>query len=51
MKKVEFKVPLDQLYEIIAGCYDNEGAEYCGLLVRIVDKTILSFNSGKPYLL
>ena len=51
MKKVEFKVPLNKLYEVEASCYDTEGADYCGLLVRIVDKTILSMNSDLPYLL
>ena len=51
MKKVEFKVPLNQLYEVEASCYDTEGADYCGLLVRIVDKTILSMNADLPYLL
>ena len=51
MKKVEFKVPLNQLYEVVASCYDTEGADYCGILVRIVDKTILSLNHDLPYLL
>ena len=48
---MEFEVPLNQLYEIVAGCFHTEGSNFCGVLVRIRDRKTLMLNDGKPYLL
>ena len=44
-------MPLNQLYEIVAGCFHTEGSEFSAVLVRIADEKILQINQGKPYLL
>ena len=44
-------MPLEELYEIIAGCNDTEGANFCGVLVKVVDENIKNFNGGMDFLL
>ena len=51
MKQVMYQVPLNQLYRVIASCMYSEDAQFCPVLVKIVDSDILKENSGKPYLL
>ena len=41
MTKVMYSVPLSKLYQVVASCQYNEGAEYCPVLVQIKDKDIL----------
>ena len=50
-ENVEFLVPLNKLYELVASCQHVEGSDYCGALVRIVDKKVLEINKGNRYLL
>ena len=50
LEQVEFRVPLNQLYQIHASCHHTEGSEFCGLLVRIIDKKTLEVNGGKKWL-
>ena len=42
---------LNELYQIVAGCFHTEGSDFCGVLVRIVDDNILALNNGRRYLL
>ena len=51
MKMVMYSVPLNKLYRIMASCQFNEGADFCPVLVEIVDKTIIKINNGTRYLL
>lgn len=50
-QKVEFLIPLNDLYELMASCMHTEGSNFCGTLVKIVDPTILALNNGLPFLL
>ena len=50
MEKVQYRVPLHHLYEVVASCVYTEGADFCPILVKIVDKTILEVNKGMRYL-
>ena len=50
LELLESRVPLDKLYDIEASCHHTEGTDFCGLLVRIVDKKVLKINNGKPWL-
>ena len=50
-EKIEFLIPLNKLYELVASCQHVEGSDYCGALVRIVDDKVLKINEGKRYLL
>ena len=56
LERVEFKIPLQKLYEVVASCHHVEGSDYCGLLLRIKDEKILEINREEngeelPYLL
>lgn len=51
MKKVMYSVPLNKLYEVLASCQFNENADFCPVLVKIVDYKILEINENFPYLL
>ena len=46
-----YSIPLDKLYKVIASCQYNEKAEYCPVLVKIIDPTILMKNNQFPFLL
>ena len=37
MNKVMYNVPLNRLYKVLASCQYNEGANYCPVLVKIID--------------
>ena len=50
LEQVEFRVPLDQLYQIHASCHHTEGSEFCGLLVKIIDEKTLDLNDRKKWL-
>ena len=50
-QKVEFQIPLHQLYELQAVCLHTHGADYCGALVRIEDEKVINLNKGMPFLL
>ena len=51
MQGVRYTIPLNELYEVQASCTYDEDANYCPVLVKIIDATILVNNSNKPYLL
>ena len=51
MRKVMYQVPLNKLYKVIASCQYEEGADFCPVLVKIVDKYILEKNDMHPFLL
>ena len=48
---MEFKVPLDKLYKVLASCNYNVMNKYCPVLLEIEDETCLNKNGGKPFLL
>ena len=48
---MEFKVPLDKLYKVVASCNYNITNYYCPVLIEVVDRKILAKNGGLPYLL
>ena len=48
--QVEFKVQLNELYEVMASIQHVDGNPYCGVLIRIVDETIIRLNEGREYL-
>lgn len=50
-QKVEFQIPLHELYDLQAACLHTYGSDYCGALVRIVDEKIINLNQGMPFLL
>ena len=37
MKKAMYSVPLEKLYKVMASCQYNEDADYCPVLVKIID--------------
>ncbi len=41
MNNVMFKVPLHELYKVIASCNYNEENYFCPVLVKIIDEQIL----------
>ena len=51
MKKVMYSVPLDKLYKVIASCQYNDHGEFCPVLCKIIDPTVLRNNNGMEYLL
>ena len=51
MKDVMFKVPLHELYNVIASCNYNANNYFCPVLVRIIDEMTLIKNDNYPYLL
>ena len=51
MRDIEFTVPIDELYKVVASCNYNINNYYCPVLVKIVDPVILSRNMSMPYLL
>ena len=48
---MEFKVPLDKLYKVVASCNYNVSNLFCPVLVEVVDKMILAKNGGMPFLI
>ena len=40
MQQVMYSVPLNQLYKLMASCNYNENADFCPVLVRIMDPKI-----------
>ena len=51
MQKIAYHVQLDQLYEFHSSCLFEEGAQFCPVLIKIIDPAILAENQGKPFLL
>ena len=51
LSKMEFIVPLKNIYRVIASCNYNVMNSYCPVLVKIKDPHVLAKNGGKPYLL
>ena len=51
MDKVMFSVPLNKLYKVIGSCNYNEDAEFCPVLVGIIDPVVLSKNDNLKFLL
>ena len=51
MMKVIYEVPLNKLYKVVASCAYEEGADFCPVLVKIIDEKILRLNDNKPFLL
>lgn len=51
MRKVVYQVPLNKLYKIVASCLYEEGAQFCPVLVKIMDSEILKLSGGKEFLL
>ena len=51
MSKVSYQVPLNSLYKVLASCMYEEDGNFCPVLVKIIDPTILKENKNKPYLL
>ena len=51
MNKVMYSIPLNKLYKVIASCQYNEAADFCPVLVKIIDPTVLLNNDQYPYLL
>ena len=45
MANVMYSVPLSKLYQVVASCQYNEGAEFCPVLVKIKDETILDLEN------
>ena len=46
-----YKVPLDKLYKVLFSCLYEENAEFCPVIVKIIDEYILQQNDNVPYLL
>ena len=46
-----YSVPLNKLYKIMASCQYNENAEFCPVLIEVIDKKILEQDPEHPYLL
>ena len=40
MANVMYSVPLSKLYQVVASCQYNEGADFCPVLVKIKDEFI-----------
>ena len=51
MDKVMFSVPLNKLYKVIGSCNYNEDAEFCPVLVEIIDEKIQRLNKNLKFLL
>ena len=51
MQKVMYSVPLDKLYKVIASCQYNDNGEFCPVLCKIIDPTVLRNNNNMEYLL
>lgn len=51
MSKVMDSVPLKKLYKVVASCNYNEKADFCPVLLEVIDKTILEHNNGCAFLL
>ena len=51
LNKMEFKVPLEKLYKVVASCNYNIANLYCPVLVEVIDKLILEKNGGMPFLI
>ena len=51
MRNIEFNVPIDELYKVVASCNYNINNFYCPVLVKIIDETILDRMTRKAYLL
>ena len=51
MRSVMNQAPLKKLYKVIASCNYNEDANFCPVLVQIIDKIILANNNLQPFLL
>ena len=51
MRNIEFTVPIDELYKVVASCNYNINNFYCPVLVKIIDQTILDRMTRKEYLL
>ena len=51
MQKVMYSVPLDKLYKVVASCQYNDNGEFCPVLCKIIDPTVLKNNKGMEYLL
>ena len=51
MDKVMFSVPLNKLYQVIGSCNYNEDAEFCPVLVEIIDPIVLRNNNNLKFLL
>ena len=41
MRNVMYSVPLKKLYKVVASCNYNEKADFCPVLLEVIDKTIL----------
>ena len=41
MEKVQYKVPLDDLYKVISSCNYMDGAKFCPVLVKVINDDIL----------
>ena len=51
MRNVMNQAPIKKLYKVIASCNYNENADFCPVLVEIIDDKILENNDGQPFLL
>ena len=51
MRKVMYKVPLNNLYQVMYCCLHEENADFCPVVVKIIDETILKENQNLPFLL
>ena len=47
MNKVQYKVPLNELYEVMASCQFKENADFSPVLLRIVDDEIRAQNEDE----
>ena len=51
MEQVQYTVPLDRLYHVVASCQYQEGSDFCPVLVKIIDPFIVQKNEGCEFLL
>ena len=51
MNKVQYKVPINELYEVMASCQFKENADFSPVLLRIVDDEIRAQSQDKSFLL
>jgi len=51
MEKVMYSVPLNKLYKVVASCQYNENSDFCPVLVKIINETVLRKNKDMKYLL
>ena len=51
MENVQYKVPLDDLYKVVASCNYLHGAKFCPVLVKIMHKDIVKECDGIRWLL